>query len=412
MWVMNDDVFFREWRARRTGETRSLERAGLLAGRLGIAEPGVPVLAMVGSKGKGTTATYASACLAAAGLRVVTVTGPSFRSNRERIRVDGAALSAAALDALARRLEAAISALPPRGRHYLAPSGLFTLAAVAHARDVRADALVIEAGMGGASDELSLFAPTVVAIASIFGEHLGKLADTIPGIAREKAAVTAPTTQAVLTLPQTPDVHEAIAETVAARTGGTLTVTPVDPGRAPARGLPEGLSRQNGVLGCAGGLRMLDVLGTPAPAPDVLDAVLASVRLPARLSCHPVPGSAAEILVDSAIERRGVATALGAVRARWGGVDHVFVCLPDHKDVAGAIAELDGVPVTYVRLPDAHLRFTHALPPTWHVMDAGDLTAAALAARGDRLLALGTVYFTGRVLDAVDADTERLFVPR
>lgn len=396
---MEPDVFFREWRAGRPGG-RSLERARLLARRLGIAEPSMPVVGVVGSKGKGTTATYASASLAAAGSRVVTVTGPSFRSNRERIRVDGAALPS--LDGLARRLEAAIDGLPGPG--YLAPSGLFTLAAVVHAHDIRADALVIEAGMGGASDELSLFGPTVVAIASVFGEHLGKLGATIPEIAREKAGVTAPTTRAVLSLPQTGEVRDAIAETVTARTGGAIQVTTVEPDRL-IMGLPDGMSRQNGALGRAAGLRLLDLLGRPAPA--ALDATLASVRLPARLSRHHVPGSPAEIVVDSAIERRGVAAALAAA----GPVDHVFVCLPDHKDVDGAIGELAGRSVTFVRLPEAHLRFAHPLPAAWHVMDATDLTAAALAARGDRLLALGTVYFTGRVLDAVDAETERLFTP-
>ncbi|HEY3681676.1 MAG TPA: hypothetical protein VGL93_01470 [Streptosporangiaceae bacterium] len=412
---MDDDIFFREWGERRAGESRSLERAGLLAGALGVRAPRIPVLGVVGSKGKGTTATYASATLAAAGLCVVTVTGPSFRSNRERIRVDGAAVTADTLAGLAARLASAIAGLPPRGAAYLAPSGLFTIAGIAHAHDIGADALVIEAGMGGASDELGLFAPTVAAIASVFGEHLGKLGDTVPDIAREKAGVAAAGTRAVLSLPQTPEVAAAIAETVAARTGGRISVTTVPPDDAPqavrAGVLPAGLSRQNGVLGRAAGLRTLDVIGAPPPAPDVLDAALAGVRLPARLSWHRVPGSRSEILVDSAIERRGVATALAAARERWGGVDHVLVCLPDHKDVDGAIAELAGTPVTYVRLPDAHLRFRHPLPDHWRVVDAADLTPAAIAALGTRLVALGTVYFTGRVLDVIDADTERLFAP-
>jgi dihydrofolate synthase/folylpolyglutamate synthase len=429
---MDDDIFFREWAGRRAGESRGLERAGLLAESLGVRTPRIPVLGVVGSKGKGTTATYASATLAAAGLRVVTVTGPSFRSNRERVRVDGAAVTAADLAGLAARLAPAIDGLPPRGEHYLAPSGLFTIAGIVHAHDIGADALVIEAGMGGASDELGLFAPTVVAIASVFGEHLGKLGDTVPDIAREKAGVAAAVTRAVLSLPQTPEVAAAIAETVAARTGGRISVTTVTPDGADGRRalppdvtrngdgapvavragvLPAGLSRQNGVLGRAAGLRMLDVIGAPPPAPDVLDATLAGVRLPARLSWHRVPGSRSEILVDSAIERRGVATALAAARERWGGVDHVLVCLPDHKDVDGAIAELAATPVTYVRLPDAHLRFRHPLPDHWRVVDAADLTPAAVAALGGRVVALGTVYFTGRVLDVIDADTERLFAP-
>jgi folylpolyglutamate synthase/dihydropteroate synthase len=80
-------AFYEEWRGRRPGERRSLRRAGRLAAALGVSDPGVPVLTVVGSKGKGTAATYASAWIAAAGCRVVTVTSPGLRSDRERVRV-------------------------------------------------------------------------------------------------------------------------------------------------------------------------------------------------------------------------------------------------------------------------------------------------------------------------------------
>lgn len=410
---MSDEIFFQEWHRKGPSCLRSLKRARMLAERLGIAEPPIPILAVVGSKGKGTTATYASACLVAAGLRVVTVTGPSFRSQRERIRVDGAALSEATFADLAGRMRTAIKLLPASGREYLAPTGLFTLAAVVHAMDVSADVLVIEAGMGGASDELSLFAPALVAMSRIFGEHLGKLADTVPGIAREKAAVTAATTQAVLSLPQAAEVRNAIEETVSTRTDGACPVTTITPGQTgiPTAGLPDGLSRQNGELGCMAGLRMLEILNVPLPQPRSLSAMLETINLPARLSWHNVPGTESRILVDSAIERRGVATALATATARWGRIDHVLICLPDDKDVAGAISEVGDLPTTFVRIPYERLKFDHALPEEWRVIEAESLTPATIADLGQRIVALGTGSFTGHVLDVLDADTERLFAP-
>ena len=87
----------------------------------------------------------------------------------------------------------------------------------------------------------------------------------------------------------------------------------------------------------------------------------------------------------------------------------MLICLPDHKDVQGAISELAGLPVTFVRLPDEHLRFTHPLPAGWAVIDTAQLTREFVAGLGRRVIALGTVYFAGRVLDLVDADTDRLF---
>src|SRR6266567_4766124 len=99
----------------------------------------------------------ASACLAAAGKRVVTVTGPGYRRSRERIRLNGCAVDDATLLGLAKRLQDAVAKMPGSARAgrdaggdgYLAPTGLFTLAGVLHARDVAADVIVLEAGMGG-----------------------------------------------------------------------------------------------------------------------------------------------------------------------------------------------------------------------------------------------------------------------
>ncbi|MFD0905325.1 folylpolyglutamate synthase/dihydrofolate synthase family protein [Actinomadura sediminis] len=390
-----DGVFFREWEARAPGERRSLRRARALADALGVLPPGVPVLTVVGSKGKGTAAVYASAYLAAAGLRVCTVTSPGLRSNRDRIRIDGRAVTTGELGALAETLERRIAGLPGRSDGYLSPAGLFMLAGLVRARRAGADAIVLEAGMGGRSDEVSLVRADVAAITPVFLEHAGVLGDTPAEIAREKRGVAGPGTR-VVSAPQTDDVAAALEP--------AEVVPPGDPEFADV--LPPGLGRTSAELGIAAARRLLGRDAPPARARDVL----ASVVLPGRLSAHTVPGSGTEVLVDSAIDRTGVRAALAAARARWGGVDHVLVCLPDHKDLDGAVAALDGLAVTFVRLPLPHLRFTRPLPRGWRVAEAAEVTPAAIAALGRRVLAVGTVYFTAAVLDAVDADTERVFV--
>jgi dihydrofolate synthase / folylpolyglutamate synthase len=425
------EFFLSEWESRRPGEGRSLTRARRLGDALGLFTQTRPVLSVVGSKGKGTAALYASAFLAAAGQRVVTVTGPGYRTATERIRVDGLAVSAASLTSLAARLRTARdaaadrsagddrgagderAAVPDRGAGdgYLAPTGLFTLAGVLHAGDVAADVIVLEAGMGGVSDEISLFTPAVVALTPIFAEHVGKLGGTPAEIARNKAGIVAPATRAVLTIPQTADVALEIMATVKERSHGNVRVEVIDPGSTaiPARLWPAGLSAHNAELGCAAAQRLLNVTGQPQPAARRLAAVLGSVRLPGRLSRHELPRSATELIVDSAISQAGIAAALAAAAGWWTGIDHVLLCLPDHKDVPGAVRELAGLPVTFVRLPDERLRFAYPLPADWTVIDAGQMTHEFVAGLGRRVIALGTVYFTGRVLDLVKADTERLF---
>ena len=381
--------FYDEWRRRGPADRRDLRRAGRLL-RL-LAPPPLPALTVVGSKGKGATATYASAWLAAAGRRVVTVTSPGLRRDTDRIRVDGTAISPADLAALGRRLREAARALPPPGPGYLSPSGLFTLAGLVHAGDVAADVVVLEAGMGGASDEVSLVPPAVVAITTVFGEHLGVLGDTPAEIAADKAGVVAATTRAVLSLPQSPGVAAAI-ETTAGRPAEVVDA-------------PDGTFDQAAAaLGGAAALRLLEATGRPAPDAARAEEVLASVRLPGRASWHAIPG--AEILIDSAVERTGAAAALAEAYRRWDAIDHVLVCLPDHKDLPGVREALGGLPVTTVRMPDRpSLRFERS----GDGLDIAGLTRERLAAFGGRIVVLGTVYFTGRVLDLVDADTTRLF---
>lgn len=413
--MQTPDAFFAEWAQRRPGQQRSLDRALELFRALEVADGRVPVLGVVGSKGKGAAATHAAAALRAAGLRTVLVTGPSFRSYRERVRVDGVSVTGTELTGLAKTVEQARGALPSvvDSGGYLAPSGVFLAAGLVHARAVGADVCVLEAGVGGHRDELRLIGPDVVALASVFAEHVGLLGDTVPEIAREKTLVAGEGTRALVSLPQTPEAAEAVRAALAQATGDRVTAEFVDPdrpGTAPPPDLrPPGLSSASGVLGTAAAARLLEHLGRPPATPGQLRAVLETVRLPARLSRHPVPGNNGEVIVDSAIDRAGTTAALAHARHHWSGVDHVLLCLPDHKDVSGAAAALGDLPVTAVVLPEAHLRFDHELPAHWSRITAEDLSPARIAALGRRVLALGTVYFTGRVLEAVDAPTDRLF---
>jgi hypothetical protein len=41
-----------------------------------------------------------------------------------------------------------------------------------------------------------------------------------------------------------------------------------------------------------------------------------------------------------------------------------------------------------------------------------DVDRDFLAARGSRIVAIGTGYFISRILDLADVDTQRLFVPQ
>ncbi|WP_061297221.1 Mur ligase family protein [Herbidospora cretacea] len=379
--MSSDEAFFAEWTTRRPGSRRDLPRARRLAQALGAVSP-APVLTVVGSKGKGTTATYASAYLASTGARVVTVTSPGLRSNRDRIRVDGVSISDEELAALGARVS---SVTLPASDGYLSPAGLFTIAGILHAQDVAADFVVLEAGMGGASDEVSLFPAEVVAVTEIFAEHLGILGDTVAEIAREKAGVITEATRSVVTLPQSPEVRAELS----ARAGTRLhQITP--------QATPW---TTNALLGRSAAAHLTSA--------EPQEQTLRSVRLPARFSHHDIGRT--RLIIDSPITGAGVAMSVQRALVEWGSIDRVLLCLPDHKDLSGAITELGDLPVTFVQLPETHLNFTRELPPSWDVTTIDKVDARFIESAGDRVLALGTIYFTGHLLDNLNIPTDRLF---
>lgn len=403
-----DQAFFAE-RAdgRRAGQRRSLARARALAPYLGIdlsewrAHP-ERALVVVGSKGKGTTATFASATLAAAGLRVGTLTSPGLRSNRERIRIGGEAIGAGdyvnLVGEVARTLASVSKHLPGDG--YLSPSGLFTLSALRHFGRMGCDAVVLEAGMGGASDEVSLLAPGVVAVTPILAEHLGVLGDTVGAIATEKAGVITTGTRDVVVAPQ-PPAAEAAIEAVARAQGCRWHPPEAAPSAAAGRGWPAApaLGAVNARLGVAAAQRLLELEGRPGPPPRALDAMLCSISLPGRLSRHRRADQ--EWMVDCATNPAAITAALDQMRSTVGPPTAVLTFIPRHRDAAPLLDALLGQPVVHV--PGG---VGDGAPGGGTVIR---LEAIDLDRLGQRVLALGPVYFAGELLATLGADCERSF---
>lgn len=374
---MQDEPFFREWSARASGERRSLARAGLLADRLELAVGSLHPLVIVGSKGKGTAATFAAAALREAGLTVGLITSPGYRSHRERIRYDGEAIGEDDFDELAREVGRALARLPGRTNGYISPTGAFTIAGLAWLSRRGCEALVVEAGMGGASDESSLTRPAVVGITPIFEEHLGILGDDLAAVARDKAGTIGPSTRAVVSAPQHPVVAGIIA---AAGTSVEVVDTADEPGLDK---LPTPLLRVNAQVGLRAAAAWL---GRELDVPDI--------RLPGRLSIHHAAGRT--WVVDSAISPTGVRTALDWCRHTLGEPTTVLLSIPDSKDLPACRAALD-TDVTIVRATNPYLSYATAT------------TLADTPVEGDLVLALGTISFIGDVLTLLDVDLTRLF---
>jgi dihydrofolate synthase/folylpolyglutamate synthase len=157
----------------------TLDRMAAFVQRSG--RPRFPVLHVVGTNGKGSTATILAELLRAHGLRVGLYVSPHFLSVRERILVDGRMLSE---DAWARLGAEAQQRSEGLGLTYFE---LLTALCVLAFEDTGVDVAVMEAGLGGRFDATNVLEPALTVFTPIGLDHLGVLGNTLAEIATDKA---------------------------------------------------------------------------------------------------------------------------------------------------------------------------------------------------------------------------------
>ncbi len=150
------------------------------------------VVHVAGTNGKGSTCTYVTEALVAAGYRVGTFTSPHLEHVNERVRFDGVPVDDGSL---AEAIEAVDRARwdfaktvgltePPLTYFELMTAVAFHLFARR-----RVDVAVVEVGLGGRLDATNVVQPVVSAITHIGLDHMEVLGDTIEAIATEKAGI-------------------------------------------------------------------------------------------------------------------------------------------------------------------------------------------------------------------------------
>ncbi|HET9299257.1 MAG TPA: Mur ligase family protein, partial [Candidatus Polarisedimenticolaceae bacterium] len=163
-----------------------LDTTRALLGDLGDPHTVLPSLHIGGTNGKGSVATLVAEALAAAGWRVGLYTSPHLVSFRERIRVDGAAISEEAVAMWTARMRPLIQDL---GATFFEATTAMAFADFA-ARG--AEIAVVEVGLGGRLDSTNVVTPLVSAVTKIARDHMKYLGETLTDIAREKAGIAKP----------------------------------------------------------------------------------------------------------------------------------------------------------------------------------------------------------------------------
>ncbi|MBI3141123.1 MAG: bifunctional tetrahydrofolate synthase/dihydrofolate synthase [Rhodocyclales bacterium] len=159
-----------------------LDRVLAVKRALGVAQT-VPVIAVGGTNGKGSTCAMLERILVCAGYRVGLYTSPHLLRYNERVRVDGREAEDAALAEAFARVEAA------RGDVLLTYFEFGTLGAWEVFAAARADAVILEVGMGGRLDAVNAFDADAALVTAIDIDHAEYLGSTRDAIGFEKAGI-------------------------------------------------------------------------------------------------------------------------------------------------------------------------------------------------------------------------------
>jgi dihydrofolate synthase / folylpolyglutamate synthase len=160
-----------------------LERTEQLLDSLGDPHRKYPSFHVAGTNGKGSTVATLDALLRFGGRRVGRYTSPHLLDFRERIAVNGEAISEAALLALLQRLEPLAESIDATFFE------ITTAAAMAYFADAKVDVAVIETGLGGRLDSTNVLDPVVATVTNIGLDHTEYLGPTLQHIADEKAGI-------------------------------------------------------------------------------------------------------------------------------------------------------------------------------------------------------------------------------
>lgn len=176
-----------------------LERIRIVLAALGNPERACRFIHVAGTNGKGSTSAMIESAMRAHGIRTGLYTSPHLVEPIERIRVAGQPVSAGQFATAFERVHAVAEDLMGDGAIDLHPTYFETVTAMGFLlfRDLKAERVVLEVGLGGRLDATNIVEPELCVITPIDFDHEQFLGNTLESIAREKAGILKPGVPAV-----------------------------------------------------------------------------------------------------------------------------------------------------------------------------------------------------------------------
>jgi dihydrofolate synthase/folylpolyglutamate synthase len=407
----------------RFGVRLGLGRTRALLRELGHPERSFRGALIAGTNGKGSVLALTSSALRAAGLRTGETPKPHLVSYRERLQVDGRPVDPTTFARLVREV---LPAADRVARRLGQPTEFELLTAVIFRwfAEVGLDVAVVEVGLGGRLDATHAWDGGVAVVTNVALDHMDRLGDTIPKIAREKAAIIE---RGDLAVTGAVDDALSVVRRRARRLGVPLTeVSPAPllgwdrdgidvrlPGLGRTRVALRGRHQAANVAVADAALDALEAAGIATVPPDARRRGYASARWPGRLELLAVAGR--DVLLDGAHNPAGAATlaqALDDLRPFLGGgaLTLVVGAMAD-KDVDGIIravagaTALEGARIIATRVDLPRALPAGALAERWRSIvpgarvEAVPLVEAALARALDTgtgpIVVAGSLYLVG-----------------
>lgn len=192
-----------------------LEHMRVLTEALGHPERRFPSVIIAGTNGKGSTSATLASILQAAGYETGLYTSPHLVRVNERIAINAETISDAEFAEVHSRIDDISESLVRAGKLDQRPSFFETLTAMAfeYFASAGVEIAVLEVGIGGRLDATNVADPLLSVITDISLDHTEWLGNTLTEIAKEKAGIVR-RNGILITLPQHPEVNDALGEQV------------------------------------------------------------------------------------------------------------------------------------------------------------------------------------------------------
>lgn len=185
--------------SQKLGSKLGFERIRTLLDKMKSPEKKLKIIHVGGTNGKGSTISFMSRILMAAGYKVGTYTSPSIHSFSEQISINGNDISEDHITRLAAYTKPLTDKMSSTEVGMPTEFELITAMAFHYFYEENCDFVLLEVGLGGRLDATNIIEdPELSLITAISYDHMAILGETLAEIAYEKAGIIKPNSQVVL----------------------------------------------------------------------------------------------------------------------------------------------------------------------------------------------------------------------